>query len=243
MKIAPLVLLPLLVTGPIFGQEGQPAPGVEAEELILHAYTLKHQPAREALPLVEPLLSKRGTVELQPGDNTLVIRDTLAALSAIVPVLRRFDHPARPVRVEVILVEANRAPVSGVPPSTLPEALVRRLRSLLPFTFYHVLAQAQLDSREGEEVTYEMGEGYTVSFRLGTLLEDRRLKLHGFRITRQVPGNPVGPQRRQLIHTNLNLWLDQTMNLVLARSEESASALMVVLTCRKGPTVAVVTRE
>ena len=53
------------------------------------------------LPLVQPLLSPRGTVELQPAGNTLVSATPWRRSARIVPVLRDFDHPARPLRLEV----------------------------------------------------------------------------------------------------------------------------------------------
>jgi hypothetical protein len=208
----------------------QPRPGQRADEVVLRAYTFKHQRASEAVPLVYPLLSGRGTVELQPATNTLVIRDTLAALSRIVPVLHNFDHPARPVRLEVIIVKASRNQVSPpVRKSDLPDQLTRRLRQLLPYDIYEMQAQAQLRADEGQSVIYELGEEYEVSFRLGTLLDGERIKLSNFRIRRRSerPG-------ANLIHTNLNLRVDQTMNLGLAKNELSRDALMVVLTLRSG---------
>ena len=198
-----------------------------ADEVVLRAYTFKHQRASEAVPLVYPLLSPRGTVEVQPATNTLVLRDTLAALSRIVPKLHSFDHPARPVRLEVMIVKASRNQVSpSVKRSDLPEQLTKRLRQLLPYDIYETQAQAQLNALEGQSVIYELGSEYEVSFRLGTLLDEQRIKLSGFRITRQSrPGT-------NLIHTNLNLRVDQIMSLGLAKSEASRDALMVVLTLR-----------
>src|ERR1700688_951258 len=84
----------------------------EATELALHAYALRYQQAIEAIPLIQPLLTGRGTLELQPGGNTLVIRDTVAALARIVPVLRGFDHPSQPLKVEILIVRASRTVVS-----------------------------------------------------------------------------------------------------------------------------------
>ncbi len=75
---APLVLclVAALAGVPAAGQEG----GDEGEEhLQAYAYTLRNKPAAEALVLIRPLLSKRGTLELQPEGNTLVVRDTVAA--------------------------------------------------------------------------------------------------------------------------------------------------------------------
>ena len=39
------------------------------------------------------------------------------------------------------------------------------------------------------------------------------------------------PEPKELIHTNLNLWLSKPMILGLARTESSTEALMVILTC------------
>jgi len=220
-------LAPALPAAAQGAREGLASP--RDDEPILHAFTFKHQRASDAVALVHPLLSPRGTVELQPGDNTLVIRDNAAALAKILPLLRAFDHASRPIRLEVMIVRASRAVVSpAVTHSDLPEELTRRLHDLLGYDTFDLEAQVQLKTLEGEAVTYELGEEYRLGFRLGTVLPSRRIRLTDFEVTRR-SGKKAG---RQLIHTNLNLWMDQTMSLGLARSEESREALMVVLTVR-----------
>ena len=215
-------LLPLALAGQrlVPGDTGKP---------VLHAFFLKYQRASDALPLVHPLLSPHGTVELQPGDNTLVIRDTATALARILPVLRKFDHPVRSLQMEIFLVRASRAQISPVVPrSDLPEELTQNLRQLLPYDTYKMQSQARLATREGESVTYDLGDDFQIDFRLGTVLADGRVKLSDFHIARMTPAG-----RQEMIHTNLNLWLDQTMSLGLAKSEKSREALMVVLTLKE----------
>ena len=51
----------------------------------------EHQEAREAMPLLYPLLSEQGTVELQPGGNTLVVRDRGEVLRKLLPVLQDYQ--------------------------------------------------------------------------------------------------------------------------------------------------------
>ena len=75
--------------------------------LVVHAYTLEHQPAVEAIGLIHPLLTKRGAVELQPGSNTLVVRDTAAVVRRAVALLQDFDHPTSPIRLEIKIVRAG----------------------------------------------------------------------------------------------------------------------------------------
>jgi hypothetical protein len=204
---------------------------VQANELILHAYALKYRQAGEAVSLVSPLLSRAGTVELQPGSNTLVIRDTPASLNKITMVLRSYDQPARPVILELYIVRASRSQVSPpTPRSDLPEPLTRGLRSLLAYDIFETQAQAQLISREGQSVTYTLSEDYEVSFRLGTLSADRLVKLADLRIQRRT-GQAAVPL---LYYDLVNLRLDQPKILGLAKSESSPVALMFVLTLHSG---------
>lgn len=202
-----------------------------ADQPVLYAYAFKHQRASDAVALVNPLLSPRGTVELQPADNTLAIRDTEAALARIRPALRSFDHPSRPLRLDILIVRASRTAVS--PPmvhSELPPELTRRLHDLLGYDSYEIAARAALQSLEGEVVTYELGSEYRVGFRVGTVLPERRVRLTDFEVMRHQPKRAA----QVLIRTNMNLWLDRTMSLGLAQSESSREALMVVITVREG---------
>lgn len=230
------VALPLAQGGPALAQGPARRPAAGTTGLTLHAYTFVHQPAREALALVHPLLSKRGTVELQPGDNTIAIRDTRAVIARILPVLREFDHPVRALSVEVMIVRASRAVMSPpVSHSDLPADLTRRLRNLLPYEIYDLAARADLATSEGETVAYDLGQEFQVSFRVGTVHSDKSIRLAEFlvrRSARSAAGTGVAPRQKPLIFTNLNLALDQNVSLALAKSEESREALMIVLTVR-----------
>ena len=224
-RTVPILLWILLLAAPVSAQMIR-----KDGELVLHAFTLRNRAAMEALQVVSGMLTKRGTIELQPATNTLVIRDTQASIDQIVPALRRYDRASRPLSLDVYIVRATRTTISGAPvQSDLPEPLTKRLRALLPYDNYHGQAQARLSSREGEAVTYALGGEYEVSFRLGTIVEGQ-VRLSDFRIAR------VSEMRRtgaSLIHTTLILPLDQTTSFVLARHEGSQEALMVVLTLRQ----------
>lgn len=234
---APMTLLartvPLLLCV-VVALSGAPAAGQAAkgqeENLQVYAYTLRHKPAAEALTLIRPLLSRRGTVELQPRGNTLVVRDTLAALGRIVPTLRGYDRPPEDLRVNVMIVRADTRPAAVAGGQRLPEWLEERLRELLRWDYYRVLAEAGLDTREGQNLAHEVGDLYGVSFRMGTLLQDERLKLHDFKLWRS--GADDG---KFLLEATLHLWLRKPKVVGLANSESSDHALMVVLTCDRRP--------
>ncbi len=215
----------------------------QASKQQVYAHTLKHQQAHEALVLVRPLLSADGTVEVQPGDNTLVIRETPDVVTRIAGLLAAFDHPPEDLRYDIQIVRAGPKSygVSPVPPGVrsdarLSDKLVEQLRRRLRYDDYRVLAEAGVTTRQGEKVTYALGETYSVSFRSGPVLAGRQVKLEGFRIVKQAQqvsdkGRRLEP--RELFHATLNLWIDQEVHLVLAHDEERQEALMVTISCRR----------
>ena len=123
----------------------------EAEVLVAYAYNMQHRGAADALDLVLPLLSSRGAVELQPGGNALVVRDTASVLETIRPRLQAFDHPFEPLRLRVQIVRAERGSESPGRRPELPAGVLLRLRELLKYESYSLLAGSELSmSRDGE---------------------------------------------------------------------------------------------
>ncbi len=215
-------------------------PGAAQGKMRVYAYTLKHQPAHEALALIRPLLSARGTVEVQPGGNTLVIRESKLALSRLTRVLADFDSEPEELRFDIRIVRAGPKRNVVSPPEhddfgPLPEELASRLRELLRYDDYRVLAEAGVTSQEGEDVTYDLGQSYSVSFRSGTVMAGQRVKLEDFRIVKR--GNATNKARQlkpqELFNATVNLWLGRPFNLVLAQDESSQEALMVAISCHR----------
>ena len=232
-----LVPLPVLAQSPFGVPRRAEADSQRAKEAYSHyIYKFEHQKATEALPFVQRLLSSRGTVELRPAENTLMVRDSLASLTRIIPVLRRFDHPPRNLELEMLVVQAQRVAFSpAIQGEALPGHLAHFFHNLLPYSTYRVLARAEVSPGEGQEVVVEMGSGFGVSFRLGTILDGRRVRLHEFRIARRAGDGSGGgggdkAGHKPLFQATLSLRLDQPYALALASDEASSSALMVVLT-------------
>jgi hypothetical protein len=224
---------------------GEPATAEHENSFKVYAHTFKHQKAQDILPHIRPLLSLFGTVEEQPGRNTLVIRDIPAHVTRIIPLVKAFDHPPEKLRFNIQIISAG--PKGRVDESTgerfeLPAEMVEKFRRFLRFDDYRVLAQAGLTSREGEDVTYALGEDYSVRFRLGTMTNARgsgnakRLRLKDFQVFKHVR-NPTNKGRqlepRELYRATFNVWVDRPLNLVLPQDESRQEALMVVISCRR----------
>ncbi|MEM6456157.1 MAG: hypothetical protein AAF772_13760, partial [Acidobacteriota bacterium] len=197
-------------------------------------------------------------VELQPGSNTIVVRDRPEIVQQIVALLDAFDRPPRPLRFEIhilraaqdggelaaggadaptIAAPAGSAPRRVTPTMGVPSAFVDRLRGVLRYADYTLLARAALTSSEGERVTYDLGDDYRVAFRLGSVLGERRVRVEDFRITRRPPGAVSAnkgrrPSPEELLRTHLNLWIGKPLAFVLSSGDDGAPALLVAISAR-----------
>jgi hypothetical protein len=245
----PLVLaaVAFLGAGPAAAQAppaGKPAAAAaNASALQVYAFTLRHQSLSEAAIMVRMRLTPRGTVEEQPGAKTLVVRDVASSIDQIRRLLDAFDVPPEEIRFDIKVVQAGpqRAVISppvgaGLGETALDEELATRLRGLLRYEDFRVLASAGLTSKAGEQVEYTLGDGYDVAFRLASVVDGRRVKLEGFKVVRRPP-RAVDKSRqlapKQLFQATLNLWLDKPFTLVLAQDEAKQEALMIAITCRR----------
>ena len=211
---------------PAAAAEAQPPAGAAVgQPLALHAHTLRYRQAADAERLVHGMLSAAGNVTVQADRSTLLVRDTAASLARIAPALRDFDRPLRPLQLEMMVVRASRSTVSPTPPSTVPHELAERLSKLLSYDVYLLVASVELPTQENDNVTYEVGAGYSVRFQVGEVIAGGQVKLRDFRLFRH--GN-----REPVIRTHLNLFLGKTYTLGFAKSEQSPTALMVVIVCR-----------
>ncbi|MEM9592860.1 MAG: hypothetical protein AAGD06_01260 [Acidobacteriota bacterium] len=240
-RAAVAMVLALGMAGSAWSQATPPKP---LPELRVYAHSLLHRPAADALPVVRPILSPRGAVEEQPGRNTLVIRDTRTVISKVAAALVAFDQPPEALRLDIRVVRAGPRPAKISPPEDdleagsdeLPPDLLARIKTLLRYEDYRILAEASVSSREGEEVTYSLGDHYDVSFRLGNVLARQRLKVEDFRIAKKVPGATNKGRRlepRELFHATLNLPIDKPFTLVIAQDEVRQEALLVAISCQR----------
>ncbi len=244
-----LLILSLMVSAvPLAGQSGEvptghvapgPPTGHTGPATGVYAHSFRHQQASEAIALVRLLLSPTGTVELRPAGNSLVVRDRAARLSDIRRLLGQFDHPPQDLRFEIHVLRAGSAGgEAGQSEDSLPADLLVRLKDLLRYDSYDLLAHTELSSKEGEDVFYALGDRFSVSFRPGTILADRRLRLKDFEILQRSPESANKSRRlepRRLVQTHLNLWMDQVFVLAVAPKDGEANdgVLMVAITCRR----------
>lgn len=153
---------------------------------------------------------------------------------ADVPVIQAFESKPRDLRFDVQVLRAGATAADAKPAAEVSEEIVGKLRGVLRYDDYQVLAEAASTGREGEDTSFDLGAGYEVSFKLGEVLAGERLRLEGFRVTRRLATADKTRQipPRELFHATVNLWMTKPLTLVLAQDETSQEALVIAITCR-----------
>ena len=212
----------LTLTAPAYAQD-------DGSRVVERVYRLSQQPAAAAVERVCPLLSAGGSVEVQDNGRVLVLRDLEPVVERALTALAEFDRAGRTLRLSVQIVSADAHAATGTP-LELPAEVVDRLRRLLRYRSYSVLARAELEAVEDVASSFEVGPEYRLSFRLDRGAEPRRVRMSEFRILRKTGHGDLKP----LVQTHLSLELGRPMILGLAPTEISDRALMVVLEAEPG---------
>ncbi|MGV8041144.1 MAG: secretin N-terminal domain-containing protein [Thermoanaerobaculaceae bacterium] len=191
---------------------------------------LRHRPAREAAAMVEPMLSPLGSVLIQPGSNTVTVRDRPEIAQRIAEALTAWDIVRQDYRVRVRLLMASTAPLKPGQAAAKLDGFGAELTGLFRWSGFEEIDAFEIQAREGVSVESKAARGYTLRFELRTVLgEPQRVQLAPCEIAR-IEGQEqgIGLQRR-LHRSNVSLQLGQTFILVTARSEEAKKALVVIL--------------
>jgi hypothetical protein len=195
------------------------------KKLVGRAFVLRNRSVGDALALIYPLLSDRGTVFVEAGESILTVQDREEVLDQLAKVIAEMDRPAGRVDLEFQIVNAALGKSKGSPSSGLPADLVVRLSQLLRYRSFRLLAERKIAVEDREEVQLNMGVNYHLGFRLQGESPEERIRLEGF----QLDKISETTEARPLIHTHLDLRLGKPMILGLAKTESSPEALVVVI--------------
>ena len=221
MKRVLMVVLALLFTTGVVLAE--PAEGAKA--LSVHTFQFKYKDADRAAAVIKSLLSADGTMSIQPKANSLVVTDHPDNMKAVAAALTEFDSAPRGIKLSVRLVAASKSDVAPKPVEELKD--IARTFNLLGYNTLEALGSADVESREGEPGTINLGE-YRADFKFGEYdPTSDTIELTEFRISKVQK-----EQQTQVYKTSLNLKVGQTVVLGVKRPS-GARALSVAFVARR----------
>ncbi len=207
-----------------------------ADGPVSRVFTLRHQPARDAVSVIEPLLSPEGSVLVRPRDNSLTVVDDAATVARIAEALARFDVAPNRYRVSVQLVRASSKPA---PKGTAAVELPGLPSGLLPYSAYQEIGRFETVTGEGDRLQASVGGPYTMSFGLRRVPgESERVELSRFVLERLEGPSKLGGvgSYRTLLRSNISLLVGQTFVMVATPSEASGEALLLVVVAERAGT-------
>lgn len=199
---------------------------------VVRVFRLKHRNAEAGFVVVRPLLTARGSIVVQPGQNTIIVRDAAAAVENAARAVASFDVPPRAFSVAVSLYRATTDRDGRSEPALPAEpsgGVGERLRKLFSFTDYAALDEVVLQGVEGDALSWPLGGGYRVDFLLEAAGRDvvRLRNLVLVRVRRDEKGRETV---RDVARTSINARLREPFVLGIGREEGGSAALFLVLT-------------
>lgn len=193
------------------------------------SFKIKFKSMEEVASIIEPLLSQKGTMTLQPKARTIIISDAVQNLSEIESTINDFDVPSPAVKMFFKLIYAEKKersePVKNVPDYVL------KMRNIFQYTDYEVIDEFLLESVEGDEPSFQMGKDYKIKFKISYISSKKGLiQLKNFSIDKVEKGVKKEIVYKNLLTTSINLRDKETVILGATKLEESPKALFIALT-------------
>ena len=227
-----LLLLLSLPAPSIPGLPSDPA----ATRLPTQLFTVRFKDVNDVYLLIEPLLSARGSVQMQPRLRTLAVTDDPETLVKIEAMIQSYDLPPKNVEVALQLILATTA---GKPPETISPRIrggvIQKLNEISTrWSDYRLLGSVTVVSSEGEKASVEMGEDYRISFAVDYASDEQRLvRFKRFTLDRREKARD--PEHREetyarVLDTALNLKEDKLYIFGASKMESSNRALFMTIT-------------
>ena len=150
-KRAVLILCCVLASGTSFAID---------ETTVSRVFRLDHLSVSEASDAIQPLLTTRGSVTLQPKLSRITVQDTAAVVSRVADLLFEMDRPPGNYRIRIELLEGRSEPY----PSAQAVDVDGRLARMFKFAAYRRLGRTLLEGDLGGSAHADLGEGYHVAF-------------------------------------------------------------------------------
>lgn len=198
-------------------------------------FTVRFKDVNDVYLLIEPLLSARGSVQMQPRLKTLAVTDDEETLRRVEAMIASYDLPPRNVEVALQLILASAA---AKPPETISpriRGVIEKLNEISTrWSDYRLLGTATVPCSEGEKTSVELGEDYRISFAVDYASEGQKLvRFKRFTLDRRersAPAEGTDDRFTRVLDTALNLKEDKLYIFGASKLESSNRALFMTIT-------------
>lgn len=223
-RIPLFISILVLCLFPVLSAKGEP---------LEHRYIAQYRAPEWLASRIQPLLSPRGNLRINPSQRSIIISDDPQALAHIRTVLKRLDVPLRDLEITVQILRGEERQQKPSEDSVELPDVIKKMRAFLKFDHYTLLERGFVRTAEYKPTLLTLGE-YRLSFTGQWLIEpDDVVRLENFKLEKKVSTDKNGkPVFRTLLSTTLNLRTGNPTVIGTAHSEQSPTILFLVLQVR-----------
>jgi type II/III secretion system protein len=234
------VLAIVLLVGPSGASTPQTGEGSPTPHLPTQLFTIRFKDVNDTYLLIEPLLSARGSVQMQPRLRTLAVTDDPETLRKIEELIQGYDLPPRNVEVALQLILASTAEKAPDKISPRIRGVIEKLNEIsTKWSDYRLLGTATVTASEGESASVEMGGDYRIAFAVDYASDEQKLvRFRRFTLDRREPSRDhegEGDRFTRVLDTALNLKEDKLYIFGASKLESSNRALFMTITATAEP--------
>lgn len=211
-----------------------------AADTVSRVFTLRFVSVVEASAAVQPMLSDRGTMTLQPSQARMTVQDVPEVIDRVAKLIAELDHRPSRYRVEVELLEGGPERPFGTADDVEAD---ERLRRMFKFPAYRRIGSAVLEGELGGLVQADLGSGFRVSFRAqvpaysddapwGVADPGDRIHLRGLVLQRVRTSGDGELTSDQVLRTTVLLSPNQRVYIGAGGSEDAATGWVLIVQAR-----------
>jgi len=137
------------------------AAAASGADTVSRVFTLRHVSVVEVSAAVQPMLSERGTLTLQPSQRRMTVQDLPEVIDRVAKLIGQLDHVPSRYRIEVELLEGGPVQPYGTADEVEAD---ERLRKMFKFPAYRRVGSAVLEGELGSQAQADLGRGFQISF-------------------------------------------------------------------------------
>ena len=205
-------------------------------ETVVHVFQLRHASVTEASAAIQPMLSDRGSITVQPRQARITVQDLPDVVQRVADLIDEIDRMPMSYRIQVDLLEGTSRPL----PVEQQIRVDERLAGMFKFPAFRRLGSAVFEGDLGSPSSAELGNGFKISFLAettgfsqdspwGTPDPGNRIHLRWLQLDRLRPTEDGRRTSDEILRTSIFIAPKQKVFIGAGKSEDSTDGLVLIV--------------
>jgi hypothetical protein len=205
-------------------------------ETVVHVFQLRYASVTEASAAIQPMLSDRGSITVQPRQARITVQDLPEVVQRVADLIVEIDRLPKSYRIQVELLEGTSRPI----PAEQQIRVDERLAGMFKFPSFRRLGSAVFEGDLGSPSSAELGSGFKISFLAeptgfsqdspwGTPDPGDRIHLRWLQLDRLRTTDDGRRTSDEVLRTSIFIAPKQKVFIGAGKSEDSTDGLVLIV--------------